>query len=64
MAKSKQDELIKFDSRMTEFNLSKGTLTKEELAKHLAALPDLAQQAITVDLEGAGADDDDEPTLN
>ena len=60
MAKSKQDELIKFDSRMIEFNLNRGTLTKEELEKHLQSLPDLAGQSTTIDLEEAAA----EPILN
>lgn len=51
MAKSKQNELIKFDSRMTEFNLSRGILTKEELEKHLSQLPDLASEALPLTLE-------------
>jgi len=63
MSKSRQDELIKFDSRMIEFNLNRGTLTKEELDKHLQSLPDLAGQAITIDLEDA-EDDDIDQTLN
>lgn len=51
MAKSRQDELIKFDARMVEFNISRGTLTKEEYEKHLAALPDLAAQTSSLNLE-------------
>lgn len=51
MAKSRQDELIKFDSRMVEFNLTRGTLTKEEYEKHLASLPDLSAQAEKIELD-------------
>lgn len=51
MAKSRQDELIKFDSRMVEFNLTRGTLTKEEYEKYLASLPDLSAQAEKIELD-------------
>lgn len=51
MAKSRQDELIKFDSRMIEYNLTRGTLTKEEYDKHLQSLPDLTSQSTTLEIE-------------
>lgn len=51
MAKSRQDELIKFDARMVEYNLNRGLITKEELEKHLQSLPDLADQATTIEIE-------------
>lgn len=51
MAKSKQDELIKFDSRMIEYNLARGLLTQEELERYLAQLPDLSDQALPLTLE-------------
>lgn len=62
MSKSRQDELIKFDSRMIEYNMNRGTLTKEELEKHLASLPDLAAQAEKIDLDETG--DGGNETLN
>jgi len=51
MAKSRQDQLVKFDNRLTDYNLTQGNLTKEELQQHLASLPDLADQASSVDLK-------------
>ncbi|MBX3019039.1 MAG: hypothetical protein KF767_14220 [Bdellovibrionaceae bacterium] len=51
MAKSRQDELIKFDSRMIDWNLSRGIITKEEYEKHLASLPDLSAQAEKIELD-------------
>lgn len=33
---------LKFDTRMLEIQLSRGTLTQPELQKHLDTLPDLA----------------------
>lgn len=48
------DKAIKnliLDTRMIELNLSQGQLTKEELKKHLDALPDLANNCETLDIE-------------
>lgn len=56
MAKSRQDELIKFDARMIEYNISRGLITREEYEKHLQSLPDLAAQASTLSLEDSEAD--------
>lgn len=60
MAKSRQDELIKFDSRMIEFNLSRGIITKEEYDKYLASLPDLTATTVpfTIEDERGRSDDD------
>ncbi len=51
MAKSKQDELIKFDARMIEYNLSRGIITKEEYEKYIAQLPDLASISVPFTIE-------------
>jgi hypothetical protein len=51
MPKSRQKDLIKFDSRMTEYNLTHGILTQEELDKHLKELPDLANETLPLTLE-------------
>lgn len=58
--KSRQDELIKFDSRMIEYNLANGLITKEEYDKYLAQLPDLSTQSVafTMDDSASGADDE------
>lgn len=45
------------DKRIVERNIDKGLLTKEQLEKHLAALPDLAAQAEFIPLD-SDADDD------
>ncbi len=42
---------LKFDVRMTEFNVNQGQITKEELKAHLNTLPDLANNAEKIDLE-------------
>jgi len=42
---------LKFDVRMTEFNVNQGSVSKEELKAHLNSLPDLASQAEQIDLE-------------
>lgn len=62
MAKSRQDELIKFDARMIEYNLNRGLLTKEEYEKHLASLPDLSAQAEKIELDETESDGNE--TLN
>ncbi|PIS12062.1 MAG: hypothetical protein COT73_00545 [Bdellovibrio sp. CG10_big_fil_rev_8_21_14_0_10_47_8] len=42
---------MKFDVRVTEFNLNHGLGSKEELKKHLDALPDLTAQSEKLILE-------------
>ncbi len=44
-------ERLKFDKRLTDWSLSRKKFTKEELQKHLDALPDLADNVICVELE-------------
>lgn len=42
---------LKYDVRMTEFNVDQGQITKEELKAHLNSLPDLANNAEQINLE-------------
>ncbi len=42
---------MKYDKRMTEWNLNNGVLTKEELEKHLGQLPDLTTHIAPLVLE-------------
>lgn len=49
---------LKFDKRLTELNLRNGTLTKEELKKHIDELPDLGNKVDLVSL----TDNDDIPS--
>lgn len=51
MAKSWQDDLIRFDSRMLEFNLARGIITKEEYEQHIKQLPDLKSQTVPLGVE-------------
>lgn len=62
MAKSRQDELIKFDARMIEYNLNRGLLTKEEYQAYLQSLPDLTAQSEKLELDETG--DGEGETLN
>jgi len=49
---------LKLDSRMLEYNLRVGNITKEEYQKYIATLPDLSSQVekLTLD-EGADSHD-------
>ncbi len=58
--KSRQDELIKFDSRMIEYNLANGLITKEEYDKYLSQLPDLSTQSVAFTMDDSGSGSDDE----
>ena len=42
---------LKYDVRMTEFNVNQGQISKEELKAHLNSLPDLAHNAEQINLE-------------
>jgi hypothetical protein len=48
---------LKFDVRMTEFNLNNGVISKEELKAHLNQLPDNGSNAEKIDLEEGGRSD-------
>ena len=51
MSLDKAMKNLKFDSRLTEYNLNSGILTKEELKAQLEKLPDLAAQSEPIDIE-------------
>ncbi len=51
MSLDKSLKNLKFDVRMTEFNVNVGQITKEELKAHLNSLPDLANNAEQINLE-------------
>lgn len=51
---------LKFDTRMIEINLKNGSLTKEELKKHLQELPDLSSLCQPLDLEAPEAPSESE----
>ena len=42
-------EKLKLDTRLLDWNLKHNRITPEELQKHLASLPDLSSQAVTLD---------------
>lgn len=48
---------LKFDARLTEYNLNNGIMSKDELKTHLEKLPDLAAQAEPIDIEKKDKDD-------
>lgn len=51
MSLDKSLKNLKFDVRMTEFNVNVGQISKEELKAHLNSLPDLAHNAEQINLE-------------
>ena len=42
---------LKFDVRMTDFNLNNSVVTKEEIKAHMAQLPDSADNSEKLDLD-------------
>jgi hypothetical protein len=61
MADPIENKLI--DKRVAHRYLRKGVLDEKEYEKHVKALPDLADQALTIEasLEGDDFEDDEEP---
>ena len=51
MSLDKAMQNLKLDSRLVEFNIRTGQITKEDLQKHLANLPDLAQNCEKINIE-------------
>ena len=51
MSLDKAMKNLKYDSRLTEYNLNSGILSPEELKKYLESLPDLAPQSESLDLD-------------
>lgn len=55
MADSKHfSEQLKFDTRLLEYSISRGLLSKEEIEKHLKSLPDCSQNADFVRVDEMG----------
>lgn len=50
MSLDKAMKNLKFDKRLTEINLGNGQMSKDELKKHLEALPDLKDKVEMVNL--------------
>ncbi len=51
MSLDKSLKNLKFDKRLTEYNLNKGLLTQDELKKHLDALQDVGSKIDLVSLK-------------
>ncbi len=63
MGLKKELDKLKFDKRLTGYHLTRGKLKKDELAAHLAALPDSADNVYNEeddDLDNPGVFDDTE----
>lgn len=52
---SNTKKLVDYDVRVRERNLKSGLLTREEVDKHLAAVPDVSTNAQTVEVLPPGA---------
>jgi hypothetical protein len=61
MSLDKSLKNLKFDKRLTEYNLNKGLLTQEELNKHLDSLQDVGSK---IDLVSLKKDHSDNTDLN
>ncbi len=57
-ANEKNNNNLKYDSRLTEYNLRYGILTQEELKAHLEKLPDLSGQTAIVDISDKKGSDE------
>lgn len=61
MSLDKSLKNLKFDKRLTEYNLNKGLLTQDELKKHLDSLQDVGSK---IDLVSLKKDPSDNTELN
>jgi hypothetical protein len=61
MSLDKSLKNLKFDKRLTEYNLNKGLLTQDELNKHLDSLQDVGSK---IDLVSLKKDHSDNSELN
>jgi len=59
MALDKALKNLKFDARMTEFNIDNGVISKAELKAHLEQLPDSASNSEKLMIEENGASQSD-----
>jgi|GEM_PF-2236006 len=55
MALGKEIEKLKFDKRLLDANVSRGTVSKADKEKHLADLPDLASNVENLGLVRGGS---------
>jgi hypothetical protein len=60
MSFEKANLKMKFDIRMLEYNLAQGIITKEELEKHLASLPDESENTVAVTLDDSSRTEEEE----
>ncbi len=60
MSLAQANKNLKYDKRMTERNVVGGEMSKEELQKHLASLPDLAHNVEKFTVDGKNSDSDEE----
>ena len=51
MSLDKAMQNLKYDSRLVEYNVRTGQLSKEELAKYMASLPDSAANSEKLNIE-------------
>lgn len=58
MSLDKAMKNLKYDKRLTEWNITNNQITKEDWQKHLESLPDLANEVAPVGLEDDGNDED------
>ncbi len=58
MSLKKDVENLKFDKRMTDWNISRNQLTQAELDKHLADLPDSSHNLASLELNEDVAETD------
>ncbi len=56
MSLDKSLKNLKFDKRLTEYNLNKGLLTQDELKKHLETLQDVGSKIDLVSLKKDASD--------
>lgn len=59
MSLSKEIEKLKYDKRLTDWHVSRGKMSKEELKKYLESLPDLATNVETFALGKDDSSDND-----
>ncbi len=59
MSLDKAMRMLKFDKRLTEWNINNGKLSKEELNQHLEALPDNGGNVDLLNLDSVDDDGED-----
>lgn len=64
MSLSQELDKLRYDKRLTEWHVSRGRMSKEELKKYLESLPDLAHNVEAFTLGDDGASDDTEDSFS